>query len=147
MRRSAEALKGLGYALAVCHANAVVSDYVHGDADEVTGLLPDEVSLRLDDPWQGGGVWRAEHPGSIYARVEVTQPLGLGWRSSLPVQTPRRPTWGCLPSRDLTRRQQSPPGADARAGAECSRMPKSLTTTDTAVGHRQPGQLGHSHCA
>ena len=60
--------KGLGYALAVCHANAVVSDYVRGEADEMTGLLPDEVSLRLDDPWQGGGVWRAEHPGSAYAR-------------------------------------------------------------------------------
>ena len=54
----------------------------------MTGLLPDQVSLRLDDPWQGGGVWRAEHPGSTYARVDVTQPLGLGWRSSLPAQTP-----------------------------------------------------------
>ena len=28
VRGSAEGLKGLGYALAVCHANAVVSDYV-----------------------------------------------------------------------------------------------------------------------
>lgn len=87
VRGSAEALKDLGYAIAVCHANAVVSDYARRDADEMTGLLPDEVSLRLDDPWQGGGVWRAEHPGSVYARVDAIQALGLGWRSSFPAQT------------------------------------------------------------
>jgi hypothetical protein len=88
LQGSADPLQGLGYALAVCHANAVVSDYARRDADEETGLLPGEVSLRLDDPWQGGGIWRAEHPGSSYARVDPTQPLGLGWQSSLPDQAP-----------------------------------------------------------
>jgi hypothetical protein len=76
-------LAGVGYATAVCHANSVVADYARRDVDG-DGLLPDDVHLRLDDPWQGGGVWRAERPGSPWVNVDVTQPLGLGWLSTVP---------------------------------------------------------------
>jgi len=147
VHRAAEALKGLDYALAVCHANAVVSDYVHGDADEATGLLPDDVSLRLDDPWQGGGVWRAEYPGSVYARVEVTQPLGLGWRSTLPVQAPPTDTgMSAEPGSDPT--QQSPPKLtpepeSALVEGEEPGEPTLLSVTDSQVTWTQPLRLSH----
>jgi len=138
VRGSAEGLKGLGYALAVCHANAVVNDYVRSEADEVTGLLHDQVSLRLDDPWQGGGVWRAEHPGSTYARVEVTQPLGLGWRSSLPAQTPSvgvgptpEPEQTLMPEPELMKDDESDDDAAL------------LSVTDSQVSWAQPLRLSH----
>ncbi|SEH03928.1 hypothetical protein SAMN05444920_14820 [Nonomuraea solani] len=77
-------LSGVDYALTVCHANAVISDYARREMNEKTGLLPGQVHLRLDDPGQGGGVWRAEHPDSKYVQIDVTEPLGLGWLSTLP---------------------------------------------------------------
>jgi hypothetical protein len=141
MHGSAGALKGLGYALAVCHANAVVSDYVHRDADEISGLLPGDVSLRLDDPWQGGGVWRAEHPGSSDARIDVTQPLGLGWRSSLPAEA----LSPAGPEPELTRqppREQGPetePLTD-EAGPDAVTP---LSVTDSQVSWTQPLRLSH----
>lgn len=76
-------LGGLDYARAVCHANAVVADYAGREADE-HGLLENRVHLRLDDPWQGGGIWRAEYPGSSYSQVVFDEPLGLGWLGSQP---------------------------------------------------------------
>ncbi|WP_394619089.1 hypothetical protein JNUCC0626_08320 [Lentzea sp. JNUCC 0626] len=83
VRGAAELLRNTCYPLVVCHANSVVSAYVRGESDELTGLLEDEVSLRLDDAWQGGGVWRAEYPGSVDARLDPTQPLGRGWSETL----------------------------------------------------------------
>jgi len=88
VRDAGPQLVDVGYAVAVCHANAVISDYARREVDENTGLLPDDIHLRLDDPWQGGGVWRAEHPGSAYARIDATNPLGLGWSSTLPTVPP-----------------------------------------------------------
>ena len=84
-------LMGVEYALAVCHANAVISEYARREVDEATGLLRGDVHLRLDDPRQGGGVWRAERPDSVYRRFDVAQPLGLGWLSTLP-DDPAAPT-------------------------------------------------------
>jgi hypothetical protein len=87
VRGASPQLVDVGYATAVCHANSVIGDYSRRETDESTGLLPGEVHVRLDDPWQGGGVWRAEHPGSTYAHVNVTEPLGLGWLATLPAET------------------------------------------------------------
>lgn len=81
-------LVGVDYALAVCHTNAVLCDYTHREVDPETGLLLGKVHLRLDDQWQGGGVWRAEQPGSEYLRVDVAEPLGLGWLSTVPTSVP-----------------------------------------------------------
>ena len=141
VRGSAEGLKGLGYALAVCHANAVVNDYVSSESDEVTGLLHDQVSLRLDDPWQGGGVWRAEHPGSTYARVDVTQPLGLGWRSSLPAQTPSvggGPT--PEPEQTLLMPEPEPELVEDDESEDDAAL---LSVTDSQVSWTQPLRLSH----
>jgi hypothetical protein len=79
IRDAGDRLNELGYPAAVCHFNTIVTQYVARDSDEATGLLQDRVHLRLDDRWQGGGVWRAEHPGSEFARIEADDALGLGW--------------------------------------------------------------------
>jgi hypothetical protein len=78
---SAPQLAGLGYPAAVCHANTVIGDYARREADD-DGALPSGVHLRLDDGWQGGGVWRASDPPGPYARIDPLVPLGLGWIES-----------------------------------------------------------------
>ena len=76
-------LVGTGYAEAVCHANRALADYATRDSDE-RGVLPNNVHLRLDDPWQGGGVWRSSAPPGPYATLDPLLPLGLGWLDSRP---------------------------------------------------------------
>ncbi|MEV5897541.1 hypothetical protein [Nonomuraea fuscirosea] len=76
-------LEGAGYAIAVCHANAVLSDVARREADE-RGALLSGGHLRLDDARQGGGIWRASHPPGPYAGLDPLLPLGLGWLGSLP---------------------------------------------------------------
>ncbi|TVT60105.1 hypothetical protein FNH05_05030 [Amycolatopsis rhizosphaerae] len=141
VRDAAPQLVGVGYATAVCHANAVLSDYARREADETTGLLTDDVHLRLDDPWQGGGIWRAEHPGSTYAHVDVTDPLGLGWLATLPTALPKELSAG--------------PGDRADMGAPAPELeviqPKlddesglhEFTVTDSQVSWTQALRLTH----
>ena len=76
-------LQGLGYPAAVCHANAVIADYARREADEL-GVLPGGAHLRLDDPWQGGGVWRASMPPGAHSTVDPLVSYGLGWLESAP---------------------------------------------------------------
>lgn len=78
---AAPQLAGLGYPAAVCHANTVIGDYARREADD-DGVLPSGAHLRFDDPWQGGGVWRASLPAGQYAGIEPLVPLGLGWLES-----------------------------------------------------------------
>jgi hypothetical protein len=72
-------LSGVGYATVLTHANTVIGDYARREADPETGLLAGGVHLRVDDTWQGGGIWRAQRPGIVPDDVDVTDPLGLGW--------------------------------------------------------------------
>ncbi|WP_431913419.1 hypothetical protein [Nonomuraea jabiensis] len=76
-------LQGVGYAAAVCQANAVVSNVARGEADD-RGVLPSGGHLRLDDAWQGGGIWRSSFPAGPHAQADPLVPLGLGWLESLP---------------------------------------------------------------
>jgi hypothetical protein len=78
---AAPQLAGPGYVAAVCHANAVLSDYARREADD-DGVLSSGAHLRLDDGWQGGGVWRASDPPGPYAHVDPLIALGLGWIQS-----------------------------------------------------------------
>jgi hypothetical protein len=78
---TAPQLAGLGYPAAVCHANAVIGDYARREADD-DGVLSSGAHLRLDDGWQGGGVWRASDPPGPYARIDPLIALGLGWIES-----------------------------------------------------------------
>jgi hypothetical protein len=136
IRDAGDQLKGLGYALAVCHANAVVSDYVRGESDEMSGLLPGEVSLRLDDPWQGGGVWRAERPGSADARVDITQPLGRGWTSSLPSEAPTN-----VP--ETTPESTADPEPELEEDSGRDDDASELTVSDSQISWTQPLRLSH----
>lgn len=82
VRDSGPLLTGLGYPLAVCHANTVIADHARRDVDD-DGTLPGGVHLRLDDAWQGGGVWRASCPPGEHALTDPLLPLGLGWLGTL----------------------------------------------------------------
>ncbi|MEQ0558183.1 hypothetical protein ABJI51_03800 [Amycolatopsis sp. NEAU-NG30] len=83
---SATLMHGTGYPNVVLHANLIFADYVRGDAED--GLLFDQVHLRLDDYWQGGGLWRAEAPGSAHALLDPTVPRGFGWAETLAPSLP-----------------------------------------------------------
>jgi hypothetical protein len=50
-------LTGTEYARTIVTANLYVVDRLHRDAQD--GAIDDH-HLRLDDPWQGGGIWRVE---------------------------------------------------------------------------------------
>jgi hypothetical protein len=83
---SAAPMHGAGYANVVLHANLIFADYLRGDAED--GLLFDQVHMRLDDSWQGGGIWRAEAPGSAHALLDPTVPCGFGWAQTLAPPVP-----------------------------------------------------------
>jgi hypothetical protein len=83
---SSTPMHGAGYANVVLHANLIFADYLRGDAED--GLLFDQVHLRLDDAWQGGGIWRAEAPGSAHALLDPTVPRGFGWAETLAPPVP-----------------------------------------------------------
>jgi hypothetical protein len=76
-------LEGVAYSAAVCQANTVVSDVARREADD-HGILPSGGHLRLDDPRQGGGIWRCSFPAGPYAQTDPLIPLGLGWLETLP---------------------------------------------------------------
>ena len=84
VRDAAPHLIGPRYAEAVCHLNTVIGDDARRESDE-HGALPSGAHLRLDDAWQGGGVWRASLPAGPYASADPLVPYGLGWLDSLPV--------------------------------------------------------------
>lgn len=83
---SATPMSGAGYANVVLHANLIFADYLRGDAED--GLLFDQVHMRLDDSWQGGGIWRAEAPGSAHSLLDPTVPCGFGWAETLGPSVP-----------------------------------------------------------
>ncbi len=119
---AARHLAGLGYPLAVCHANAVIGDYARRDADD-TGILPSGAHLRLDDPWQGGGVWRASIPPGPHATIDPLVPYGLGWLDTRPPPPPE------LDSADAAR--------DLDSGADV------LSVTDSHVSWTVTLRLAH----
>ncbi len=73
-------MRGSAYVAAVCHANTYVADILA--ENQRSGVLTEGVHLRLDDDWQGGGIWRAERvdtPGRYpLSLVPALVPLGLG---------------------------------------------------------------------
>ena len=80
-------VRGCHYVTAVCHANAFVGETLAGEQKK--GILREGVHLRLDDDWQGGGIWRAERveDSSLYSLKSVPAliPMRLGYAESLGV--------------------------------------------------------------
>jgi hypothetical protein len=75
---------GRAYPMTVCHANTVIADYASRESED--GVLPGGSHLRLDDGWQGGGIWRASNPPGPYTAIDPRVSLGLGWSESRPRQ-------------------------------------------------------------
>lgn len=72
-------LAGVGYPLAVCHANTVMADSLPEGGRTSAGM-----HVRLDDAWQAGGVWRSTTTPGIEVTIDPLTPLGLGWAGTLP---------------------------------------------------------------
>jgi len=79
-------MSGTRYPLVVCHANTVIADYLADHA--VDAVLPTGTRVSLDDDWQGGGVWRTEHPANPETGTDLLAADGLGWSSTLPQPDP-----------------------------------------------------------
>ncbi len=126
-------LAGLGYPVAVCHANAVFGDYATREADD--GVLPSGTHLRLDDAWQGGGIWRASNPPGPYANLDPLVPLGLGWAESLRLPAPEA--------------EQALELADPGASGDIEPLDESdasatlLSVTDSHISWTVPLRLAH----
>lgn len=129
---AASQLVGLGYPAAVCHANSVIGDYARREADD-DGKLPSGAHLRLDDGWQGGGVWRASDPPGTYAGFDPLTPLGLGWLGSQkqPVAVPAAEA-------ELTPIDEADQSGDLDSGADL------LSITDSHLSWRVTLRLAHT---
>jgi len=121
---AAPQLAGLGYPAAVCHANTVISDYARREADD-DGVLPSGAHLRLDDGWQGGGVWRASDPPGAYAGIDPLVPLSLGWTECQLAPQP-------APGESIGTHEELDSGADL------------LSVTDSHVSWRATLRLAHT---
>ncbi|MFE4358412.1 hypothetical protein [Kitasatospora sp. NPDC056800] len=84
---AAPLLTGVDYATAVCRANLAVADVVRGESR--SGLFENGTRLRLDDNFEGGGIWRSRRPGADEAGDDPLTPSGLGWRTASQPPAPR----------------------------------------------------------
>ena len=132
---AAPQLAGLGYPAAVCHANAVIGDYARREADD-DGVLPSGAHLRLDDGWQGGGVWRASDPPGPYARIDPLIALGLGWIESQQPPVAEPPPPAAEP--ELTPVDDVEPPDDLDSGADL------LSVTDSHLSWTVTLRLAHT---
>ena len=85
-------VSGSSYVSAVCHANSYAADRL--TREQPDGVLASGVHLRLDDDWQGGGIWRAEHAVDRYSLTTVPPilPLGLGYAEAGVAEEAAEPT-------------------------------------------------------
>ena len=76
-------LHGPGWATVICHQSTFTIDWLAQSAgDGVLTTASGPVHLRLDDPWQAGGVWRAQLLGGLADPICSLPPdmaLGLGY--------------------------------------------------------------------
>ncbi|MEW6581186.1 MAG: hypothetical protein AB1416_00285 [Actinomycetota bacterium] len=73
---AAERMVFASWAEAVCHASLHVADRLAEHAPD--GLDDRGVHLRLDDAWQGGGIWRAEQVAARTPLCDLPPLLALG---------------------------------------------------------------------
>jgi len=82
-------VQGKAHGRSVCFANSYIADQLA--RDQPSGLLAGDVHLRLDDDWQGGGIWRAERVSDperfSLKTLSPVMPLGLGYAQSADVST------------------------------------------------------------
>ena len=108
-------LDGPGYAKAIAYANCFIRDRL---AEEAANGLLDGIHLRLDDDWQGGGVWRAEQldgpssltflPADLPLHLGLAEAKGGGARWSRVPRSRRR--------NELRNHRRTRPGPDIASG-------------------------------
>jgi len=89
----AAGLRGPQYATALTCAQLYLAQTLSDRHDGIVDVHGAEVHVRLDDAWQGGGIWRAH----VLARNElldpIDMPLALGWLTTLQPDVPVHPIW------------------------------------------------------
>lgn len=100
----ADAVRGIRYATTIACANLTLAGMLENN-DGAVQVNGSRVHLRLDDAFQGGGIWRAEQVDADQHLDPVDLPLALGWRDAaqppVPQQrtgAPASPTPGSTPS-------------------------------------------------
>jgi hypothetical protein len=73
-----EKVAGRAYPALLAAASGVLTEHLESSGRAVT-VDGRRIHVRLDDAWQGGGVWRTEIVASDAALDEVDIPLSLGW--------------------------------------------------------------------
>lgn len=131
-------LTGISYPLAVCHANSVIADFARRDCDDA-GVLSSGAHLRLDDGWQGGGVWRASVPPGPYTRISPIVPYGLGWLDSLPI--PHDQGDDELPDRDVERADMLSVGDSQISWTSTLRLSHQLDGTSSPLPERAAEEI------
>jgi hypothetical protein len=147
-----EKVTGRAYPATLAAASGILTERLEqqGRAVQVGGQ---RVHLRLDDAWQGGGVWRATVVADGDALDEVDLPLSLGWfaatappagidgRTVTPVDT--APTGG---SPAGTAPSADPDGASTGDGTEAGSAPDDRRDPDGQPDER-PGDADTSPTA
>jgi hypothetical protein len=75
------ATEGLRYGTTIACANLTLTELLES-RHRALDVMGSRVHVRLDDAFQGGGVWRAEKIGLDAEPDPVDFPLALGWRES-----------------------------------------------------------------
>ncbi|MCC8251183.1 hypothetical protein [Saccharothrix luteola] len=112
----ADALRGPRYATTLVCAQLHLVEYLtqeHGGAMAIGGTA---VHVRLDDAWQGGGVWRGAVAESVAEELleEVDLPLALGWLETTGHVEDERGEEGVPVSADEPARGGSPMESEAQ---------------------------------
>lgn len=89
----AAGLRGPQYATALTCAQLYLAQSLTGRHDSIVDVSGTEVHVRLDDAWQGGGIWRAHVLERNELLDPVDLPLALGWLTTLQPDVPVHPTW------------------------------------------------------
>lgn len=109
----AAGLRGPQYATALTCAQLYLAQTLTERHDGIVEVSGAEVHVRLDDAWQGGGIWRAH----VLERNELVDPvdlpLALGWLTTLQPDVPVHPTWHtpAPAGHETTRTTPAPPPA------------------------------------
>lgn len=145
----AAGLRGPQYATALTCAQLYLSQTLSERHDGIVDVDGTEVHVRLDDAWQGGGIWRAHAAERNELLDPVDLPLALGWLTAVQPDVPVHPTWHSSSGGHTTDRSPGggdPAEADGTAPAEPAETqpqpepdaPAETTTADDASASPEP---------
>ncbi len=152
---ASEAVRSVRYATTIACANLALVDQLQLRAGRVN-VAGRTVHVRLDDAFQGGGIWRseavpagAEDSADAHDPVPVDLPLALGWRSAAAPAVPyqrdrlaadRAGSSTTPPEPEPSSDPPAPPAADEPADppAAADRPPTDSRAPDVPLALREP---------